>query len=60
MPALWPRTSAWRDPLADDDAPAPVVGWRLERYSDNNELGTLLAVVGGLVVFWLRAVWVPT
>ena len=30
--------------------------WALEfRYSDNNELGTLLAVPSGLLVFWLRA-----
>lgn len=54
VPALWPR---WSPFVPAPDAPAPRARerrWRLERYSDNNELGTLLAVVAVLVVLALR------
>ncbi len=54
VPALWPRASAWRPALSAGAADASA-RWRLARYSDNNELGTLLAVLGGLLVLWLRA-----
>jgi protein-S-isoprenylcysteine O-methyltransferase Ste14 len=50
VPALWPRWRAWRD----EQTGAPPRSWALERYSDNNELGTVLAVGGGLLVFALR------
>ena len=55
VPALWPRwTSMPRLPVSEaaDDR-----RWRLERYSDNNELGTLLAVIGVVAVFWVRTAW---
>ena len=53
VPALWPRLRAWADP--DGNYTATSGGkWDLDRYSDNNELGTLLAVLAGVVVFWLR------
>ena len=51
VPALWPRRRAWRDPNEADEGAV----WALARYSDNNELGTLLAVVAGWLAFWLRA-----
>lgn len=51
VPALWP---AWR-PWQDDVAVGGRGDWALERYSDNNELGTFLAVVLGWLAFWLRA-----
>ncbi|MCA9505215.1 MAG: isoprenylcysteine carboxylmethyltransferase family protein [Spirochaetaceae bacterium] len=54
VPALWPRLRAWRDPDESGD-PVAASGWRLERYSDNNELGTLLAILAGVLVFALRA-----
>ena len=50
VPALWPRLRAWHEERRD----APARGWALERYSDNNELGTLLAVGAGLLAFALR------
>jgi protein-S-isoprenylcysteine O-methyltransferase Ste14 len=53
VPALWPRLRAWADP--DGNYTAPSGGrWDLDRYSDNNELGTLVAVLAGVLVFWLR------
>ena len=52
VPALWPRLSAWRAGEVGGASGA----WALERYSDNNELGTVLAVVAGWIAFWLRAV----
>jgi len=51
VPALWP---AWR-PWRDDVAAGGGGDWELERYSDNNELGTFLAVVFGWLAFWFRA-----
>ena len=50
VPALWPRFTAWQDAAQ----PAPAADWELDRYSDNNELGTLLAVSLGWLAFWLR------
>jgi len=58
VPALWPRVRAWVDPEAErarSDDRGGAARWALSRYSDNNELGTLLAVCAGLLVFWLRA-----
>ena len=55
VPALWPRRTAWTDSWIGADESGRSEGWSLERYSDNNELGTLLAVLGGLAVFWLRS-----
>lgn len=55
VPALRPRLRAWREGAAG----APGARWALARYSDNNELGTLLAVAAGWGVFWLRAVVGP-
>jgi hypothetical protein len=49
VPALWPRRTAFEPPAFARRH------WALERYSDNNELGTVLAVVLALLVFWIRA-----
>lgn len=54
VPALWPRLRAFAD-LDQEGTKAPARGWALDRYSENNELGTLLAVCAGVLVFWLRA-----
>lgn len=69
VPALWPR---FRAPEAEAEPGAAAAaaavsggtrtrdasaGWCLERYSDNNELGTLLAVVAAVLVLVLRAAW---
>lgn len=51
VPALWPARRPWQDDVAADGRG----DWALERYSDNNELGTFLAVVLGWLAFWLRA-----
>ena len=51
VPALWPRLRAWRD---DEDRESRVA-WDLHRYDENNELGTLLALSAGVLVFWLRS-----
>lgn len=53
VPALWPRLHAWVD--AETREAGSEGRWTFSRYSENNELGTLLAVCAGLLVFWLRA-----
>ena len=55
VPALWPRLSAWRDSVPSCSDGPRARGWTLDRYSDNNELGTLLAVLAGVLLFGLRA-----
>ena len=57
VPALWPRPVAWQPAFAESRSAAPDRRWALDRYSDNNELGTLIAVVGGVAAIWLRVVW---
>ncbi len=52
VPALWPRLRAWRG-----SSDLLAARWELARYSDNNELGTLLAVTAAWMAFWARAVW---
>lgn len=67
VPALWPRWRAYHEApdAVDGEGPVPAVGvgtqptWRLERYSDNNELGTLLAIVAGTLLLVARAMWGP-
>ena len=59
VPALLPAFRAWR-PRVDE-----VVGeefsrsWNSQRYVDNNELGTLIALLAGLLVLALRAQFGP-
>ena len=59
VPALWPRFTAYvpsTDALTRSDGKGSTShGWSLARYSENNELGTLLAVLAGLGAFWWRA-----
>lgn len=59
VPPLWPRPTAWRAPAAPalDGSEAAVSTWQLARYSDNNELGTLIAIAATLLLFGLRAAW---
>ena len=56
VPALWPRFRAWCDEESDG-ASTLARPWAFECYSENNELGTLLAVGAGVLIFWLRG-WV--
>lgn len=58
VPALWPRMRAWRD-TSESPKPRRTPAWAIARYSENNELGTLLAVCVGWLVFWLRATGLP-
>jgi protein-S-isoprenylcysteine O-methyltransferase Ste14 len=52
VPALWPRWHAYHE-----TEPAAGGGgrWQLGRYDANNELGTLLALSVGVLLFWLRS-----
>lgn len=61
VPALWPRWRSAGSVAVSTEAagPPPDSGWRIDRYSDNNELGTLLAIAAGLLVLSLRAGWGP-
>lgn len=49
VPALWPRLRRFRSEPRFDRSES----WKLDRYSENNELGTLLAVSLGVLLFWL-------
>lgn len=55
VPALWPKLRGWQPP--GNEAPFDDLErrWSPARYVDNNELGTLLALIAGLVLFVLRA-----
>ena len=53
VPALIPRLRAWR-PAAPDGQPGDPLGWSLDRYSENNELGTLLGLIALSICFGLR------
>ena len=59
VPALWPRLRPWR--AVSDPGPScsnsSASCWRLARYSDNNELGTLIAILAALLLFWGRSSW---
>ena len=49
VPALWPNLTPYRG------ASGAARTWALSRYSENNELGTLIAVLVGVALFWLRS-----
>ncbi len=55
VPALLPRVSSWDPSPATSALSDPARRWSLDRYSENNELGTLLALVALVAVFGLRA-----
>ncbi len=55
VPALLPAVRAWQPPGDSEPLGDPSRAWSGERYVDNNELGTLIALIAGLVVFGLRA-----
>lgn len=59
VPALWPRWPAWAPERCDveDEGQVGAREWALERYSDNNELGTVLAVLAGVMLMLLRVQW---
>lgn len=61
VPALCPRWRPYRAAtgVAAGGPARAASGWRLERYSENNELGTLLAIVGGMLLLVVRAAWGP-
>lgn len=54
VPALWPRLQPWRPPAESPVSPDGTGDWALSRYSDNNELGALLAIIAGVILLWLR------
>ena len=49
--ALWPSFRPW---VGNSRTAPRGDGWKFRRYDDNNELGTFLAVVTGVLLFWLR------
>jgi protein-S-isoprenylcysteine O-methyltransferase Ste14 len=51
VPALRPRLQPWRETAGQSG-----MRWAFNRYSDNNELGTLLAVCAAWLCFWARSV----
>ena len=55
VPALWPRLSRWRPESMQGES--RLEPWRIEHYSDNNELGTVLAVVLGVSLIGMRTLW---
>jgi len=54
VPALVPALRAWRPRSPEPALGDPDLRWSFERYSANNELGTLIALVAGLVVLGAR------
>ena len=56
VPALLPRLAAWRPGAGSSSAAAR---WSLSRYSDNNELGTLLGLALLVGLFAARMAWMP-
>jgi protein-S-isoprenylcysteine O-methyltransferase Ste14 len=56
VPALIPLLRAWRPATGQGEAFDDLARtWTRDRYLDNNELGTLIALIAGLVLFVLRA-----
>jgi protein-S-isoprenylcysteine O-methyltransferase Ste14 len=56
VPALFPLLRAWRPATGQGEAFDDLARtWSRDRYLDNNELGTLIALVAGLVTFVFRA-----
>ena len=56
VPALFPLLRAWRPATGQGEAFDDLARtWSRARYLDNNELGTLIALVAGLVLFVFRA-----
>jgi protein-S-isoprenylcysteine O-methyltransferase Ste14 len=55
VPALFPAIRAWRPPRESDPFDDLGRSWSSQRYIDNNELGSLIALLAGLFVFGLRA-----
>ena len=54
VPALRPRLVAWRPSPQSTLVGDPSCRWSMERYWENNELGTLLALLVCMVVFGIR------
>jgi len=50
VPALWPRLRAWQGTPVS----GPESRWAFARYDDNNELGTLIALLLGVLIFSVR------
>ena len=56
VPALFPSIRSWRPATGQGEAFDDLARtWSRDRYLDNNELGTLIALVGGLCLFVARA-----
>lgn len=58
VPALFPSFRAWRPSASAGQSEAfddLARTWSRDRYIDNNELGTLIALVAGLILFVIRA-----
>lgn len=55
VPALVPSIRAWRPPSGSEFLNDVDQTWRRARYIENNELGSLIALIVGLLAFGLRA-----
>ena len=58
VPALIPRLHAWRPEQPGVRLGDSELRWSLDRYSENNELGTLLGLLAGVACLGLRTWWV--
>ena len=54
VPALLPALRPWRPSHRLAGLSDPTLRWSVERYSENNELGTLLALLAGVLAFGAR------
>ena len=54
VPALLPALRPWRPSHRLAGLSDPTLPWSVERYSENNELGTLLALLAGVLAFGAR------
>ncbi len=59
VPALWPRWGRRKALGSTGHDSDENRQWTLHRYSENNELGTLIAVIGALCLLWFRVGWAP-
>ena len=52
--ALVPAIRAWRPTPDSNSSEGPTRTWSRRRYIENNELGSLIALLAGLLIFGLR------
>jgi len=56
VPALWPRWRPFRPNFGSKNESQVRREWRFECYSENNELGALIAILAGWLLVFFRSV----